>query len=90
MNEKTTATTPTPLTTPTDAGRAREIIESALRDHHACSDCGEAMGIAEHGGKIWIECASLHTRTGLRHAFSSAFHERHRLWLPTGELAAAA
>ncbi len=86
MNETTTPT----LSTWTEAGRAREIIESALREHQACADCGEPMGIAEHGGKLWVECASLHTRSGFRHAFTAAFHERHRLWLPTGELAAAA
>ena len=84
-------TTPTmTLTTRSEASRVREIIESALREHHACGDCGEQMGIAEHDGRLWIECASLHGRTGLRHTLSSAFHERHRLWLPTGELVAAA
>jgi hypothetical protein len=78
------------LTTPSEAGRVREIIESALREHQLCADCGEPMGIAEHDGRLWVECASLHARRGVRHAFSAAFHERHRLWLPTGELLAAA
>lgn len=86
MNETTTPT----LSTWTEAGRVREIIESALREHQLCADCGEPMGIAEHDGRLWVECASLHTRSGLRHAFGAAFHERHRLWLPTGELVAAA
>ncbi len=78
------------LMTRTEADRAREIIESALREHQVCGDCGQPMGIVEHGDELWIECASLRTRRGFWHAFSEAFHERHPLDLPVGEVSLAA
>ena len=55
-----------------------------------CGDCGQPMGIVEHGDELWIECASLRTRRGFWHAFSEAFHERHPLDLPVGEVSLAA
>lgn len=78
------------LMTRTEADRAREIIESALREHHACGDCGQPMGIVEHGDGLWIECASLRTRRGFWRTLAEAFHERHPLDLPVGDLGLAA
>lgn len=78
------------LTTRNEDDRAREMIESALRDHHVCADCGEPMGIAEHGSRLWIECASLRSRHGFRRILAEAFHERHAIDLPVHELAPAA
>jgi len=78
------------LTTRNEEDRARETIEMALRDHHACADCGQPMGIAEHGSRLWIECASLRSRHGLRLAFAEAFHERHAIDLPMDEMVLAA
>jgi hypothetical protein len=78
------------LTTRNEADRARETIEMALRDHRACADCGQPMGIAEHGSRLWIECASLRSRRGLRLAIAEAFHERHAIDLPVDDLSLAA
>jgi hypothetical protein len=78
------------LTTRDEDDRARDIIESALRDHHACADCGQPMGIAEHGSRLWIECASLRSRHGFRLMLAEAFHERHAIDLPMDQQALAA
>jgi len=78
------------LTTRNDADRARDIVELALRDHTFCTTCGETMGIAEHGRDLWIECASLRSRTGLRLRFEEAMHERHLIDLPMRGLDLAA
>ncbi len=76
--------------TPSDADRAREAIEGALREHDFCATCGEPMGIVERGAELWIECASLRGQRGLRRLFGEAFHERHPIALPLGDLGLAA
>jgi ribosomal protein S27AE len=78
------------LTTRSEADRARDTIESALRDHHACAECGQPMGIAEHGSRLWVECGSLRSRRGIRLMLAEAIHERHAIDLPVDELALAA
>ena len=78
------------LTTRSEADRARETIEMAFREHHACADCGQPMGIAEHGSRLWIECTSLRSRHGLRLMLAEAFHERHAIDLPVDDLVLAA
>ena len=78
------------LTTRSEADRAREVIESAYRDHDVCEVCGQPMGIAEHGSQLWIECASLRSRHGLRLRLAEGFHERHAIDLPVGDLVLAA
>ncbi len=76
--------------TPSDADRAREAIEGALREHDFCATCGEPMRIAEHGRELWIECASLSDQHGLRRLLADAFHERYPIALPVGDLCLAA
>jgi hypothetical protein len=78
------------LTTRSEADRAREMIESAYRDHDLCAACGQPMGIVEHGSRLWIECVSLRSLHGLRLMLAEGFHERHAIDLPVGDMAAAA
>ena len=80
----------TNLLTRTEADRARETIEGAIREHTFCRTCGEPMGISERGTGLWIECGSLRERRGIRLAFAEAWHERHPVQLPVDELILAA
>ena len=74
--------------TTSDMDRAREVIEWALQSHDLCAVCGQPMSITELGGDLWIECTSLRSRHGLRRRLGEAIHERYRLDLPVGPLAA--
>lgn len=77
------------LTMTTDEDTARERIESAMHDLNFCTVCGGSMRVAVRGAEMWVECESLRSRTGLRLGLSSAFHDRVRIELPEGVLAAA-
>jgi hypothetical protein len=74
---------------PTAEDRARERIEAALRDLTYCRQCGGSMRIAVRGAEMWVECASLGSKSGLRLGISAGFHDRQRVELPEGVLAAA-
>ena len=68
---------------------AREQIEAALRDLTYCTQCGGWMRIDVRGAEMWVECESLRSKRGLRLAISAGFHDRRRIELPKGLLAAA-
>ena len=55
-----------PLTMPTAEDFARERIEMAWREGDFCRTCGQPMTIEVHRGSLWIECASLRSRRGIR------------------------
>lgn len=76
-----------PMTTAEDL--ARERIEATLRDLTYCAGCGGWMMIDVRGAEIWVECARLRPRRGLWLAISAGFHDRRRIELPEGVLAAA-
>jgi hypothetical protein len=78
------------LMTTTDATRAREAVDRAFREHTNCRMCGEAMRLDERNGGLWIECASLRSRTGLRLWIEQGLHDRHRIDLPETEPVLAA
>lgn len=79
------------LMTTTEAVRAHEAVDRAFRDHTHCRMCGESMRLDDHGDRLWIECASLRSRRGIRLWIEQGLHDRHRIDLPeTGlDLAAA-
>lgn len=68
---------------------ARERIEAALRELTYCTQCGGWMRVDVRGAEMWVECESLRSKTGLRLAVSAGFHDRCRIALPEGVLAAA-
>ncbi len=68
---------------------ARERIEAAMHDLTYCTVCGGSMRVSVRGAEMWVECDSLHAKSGLRLAFSAGFHDRFRIELPEGILAAA-
>jgi hypothetical protein len=68
---------------------ARERIEAALQHLTYCTVCGGSMRVDVRGAEMWVECESLRSRTGLRLAISAGFHDRFRIDLPEGLLAAA-
>lgn len=70
------------FTMPTDLDLARERIEMAWRDYRFCRDCGQPMVIETHDAALWIECASLRSRRGLRLLLAAGLHERHAIDLP--------
>lgn len=76
-----------PMTSAQDL--ARERIEAALRDLTYCAQCGGWMGVDVRGAELWVECESLRSKSGLRLAISTGFHDRRRVELPEGFLAAA-
>jgi hypothetical protein len=76
-----------PMTTAEDL--AREQIEAALRDLNYCAQCGGWMRVDVRGAELWVECESLRCKRGLRLAISAGFHDRRRIELPEGVLAAA-
>ena len=76
-----------PMTTTEDL--ARERIEAALHDLTNCTGCGGWMRVDVHGAEMWVECESLRSKSGLRLAISAGFHDRRRVVLPEGVLAAA-
>jgi len=47
------------------------------------------MRVSVRGAEMWVECESLGSRSGLRLAISTGFHDRHLVELPEGVLAAA-
>jgi hypothetical protein len=76
-----------PMTTAEDV--ARERIEAALHDLTYCAGCGGWMRVDVRGAEMWVECESLRSKSGLRLAISAGFHDRRRVDLPDGVLAAA-
>lgn len=68
---------------------ARERIEEALHDLTYCTQCGGSMRVDVRGAEMWVECESLRSKRGLRLAISAGFHDRRRVELPEGVLAAA-
>jgi hypothetical protein len=76
-----------PMPTPEDV--ARERIEAAQQDLTHCTACGRPMSVAVRGEAMWLECENLRSKTGLRLGFSAGFHDRSRIELPEGVLAAA-
>jgi hypothetical protein len=68
---------------------ARERIEAAMHDLTYCTQCGGWMTVDVRGAEMWVECGSLRSRSGLRLAISSGFHDRRRVDLPEGALTAA-
>ena len=68
---------------------ARERIEEALHDLTYCAGCGGWMRVDVRGAEMWVECESLRCKSGLRLAISAGFHDRRRIELPEGALAAA-
>jgi ribosomal protein L37AE/L43A len=79
----------TGLSMTTAEDRAREMIEIAMREQMTCAQCGSSTTVSVHGEGIWVECMSLSAKSGLRLAFSAGFHDRRRVELPEGALAAA-
>lgn len=77
------------LPTPNAEDRARERIEAAMRDLTFCSQCGQSMRAVVRGAEMWVECESLSSKSGLRLGISAGFHDRRRIELPEGVLAAA-
>jgi hypothetical protein len=77
------------MLTPAVEDRARERIEAAMRDLDYCTGCGRSMSVAVRDAEMWVECASLGSKTGLRLGIAAGFHDRHRIELPEGVLAAA-
>jgi hypothetical protein len=73
-----------------EADRILEVIEGAFRDYNYCNTCGEMMGIFEDGDDLWIECASLRSRSGFRLKLERTLHERHRIELPLDSVDIAA
>jgi hypothetical protein len=69
--------------------QAREQIEAAMRDLTWCTACGRSMLVVVRGEEMWVECASLGSKTGLRLGLAAGFHDRHHVELPEGVLAAA-
>ena len=76
-----------PMTTAQEL--ARERIEAALHDLTYCAQCGGWMRVDVRGQELWVECESLRSKSGLRLAISAGFHDRRRVELPGGVLAAA-
>jgi hypothetical protein len=76
-----------PMTSAEDL--ARERIEGALQDLTYCALCGGWMRVEVRGAELWVECESLRSKSGLRLAISAGFHDRRRIDLPEGVLAAA-
>lgn len=76
-----------PMTTAEDL--AREQIEAALHDLTYCAGCGGSMRADVRGAELWVECESLRSKSGFRLAISASFHDRRRVALPEGVLAAA-
>jgi hypothetical protein len=72
-----------------DQDLARERIDAALRYDDFCT-CGAPMSAEVRDGTLWIECASLRTRHGLRLLISSGFHDRRRIDLPGSDYSIAA
>ena len=68
---------------------ARERIEAALHDLTYCAGCGGWMRVDVRDAEMWVECESLRSKSGLRLAISAGFHDRRRVELPEGALAAA-
>ena len=68
---------------------ARERIEAALHDLTYCAGCGGWMRVDVRGQEMWVECERLRSKSGLRLAISAGFHDRRRVELPEGVLAAA-
>jgi len=68
---------------------ARERIEAAMHDLTYCAGCGGWMMVDVRGAELWVECESLRSKSGLRLAISAGFHDRCRVDLPEGVLAAA-
>ena len=67
-----------------------ELIEDAQSSTPFCEQCGQPTTIAEHGDKLWLECASLaHRRSRLQSILRlefAAFHTQR----PVVELCVAA
>jgi len=74
---------------PTAEDRARDRIEATLRALTYCRQCGSSMRVAVRDAEMWVECASLGSKSGLRLGISAGFHDRHRVELPEGVLVAA-
>jgi len=74
---------------PTLEDRARELIEAELETLTYCHQCGRSMRVAVRGAEMWVECESFGSKSGLRLAISTGFHDRRRVELPEGVLAAA-
>ncbi len=85
-----TSNRPLPTRTMTaDLDRARERIDTALREHDHCQACGQPMQIRARGGVLWLECATLGERDGLRFLLSAGLHDRYALDLSVdGRMAA--
>jgi hypothetical protein len=77
------------LTMPTAEDLARERIEAALHELTYCTQCGRSMTVAVHGAEMWVECESLGSKSGLWLGMAAGFHDRRRVELPEGVLAAA-
>jgi hypothetical protein len=77
------------LLTNTTEDLARERIEAALHELTYCSGCGGYMRVDVRGAEMWVECESLSSKSGLRLGISAGFHDRRRIELPEGVLAAA-
>ena len=75
--------------TPATEDLARERIEAAIDESTYCTLCGGSMGVAIRGEEMWVECEHLQSKSGLRLALASGFHDRRHVELPEGVLAAA-
>ena len=60
-----------------------------MRDLTCCATCGRPMLVVVRDEEMWVECASLGSKTGLRLSFAAGFHDRQHIELPEGVLAAA-
>ena len=79
-----------PLTMPTAEDFARERIEMAWREGDFCRTCGQPMTIEVHRGSLWIECASLRSRRGIRLRLATRLHDGHEIDLPDDGMVQAA
>ncbi len=85
-----TSDRPLPTRTMTaDLDLARERIDTALRDHDYCRACGQPMQIRARDGELWLECASLGERRGIRFLLSAGLHDRYALDLSVNGAMAA-
>ena len=57
----------------TDVDPLRERIKLAWSNYEFCNECGMPMVIETHGSRLWIECRTLRSLSGLRLYLSYAY-----------------
>lgn len=66
----------------TDNELALERIDQVLAGYELCHDCGRHMTMNDRDGRLWFECSSLRSRSGLLLRIALRLHDRRLVEMP--------